>query len=243
MHQQQYTFERVAEARGLPVYAADGGKIGEVEAIYFAEDSRRPEWLGIGTGFLGMKRVLVPAQTAEIDAESVRVPYDKEHVKDAPDFDEDVVLRGEAHDLYAYYGLGGGGQTLPAADRYLERDEKRGNEGEITRSEEELQVGKRDVERGQLKVHKWVETDQVDVPVEVQREKARVYREPVNEPTGERAIGEDSMEVTLREEEPVVQKQAVAKERIGIDKEVETEERTVSDEVRKERIDIDDETK
>jgi uncharacterized protein (TIGR02271 family) len=240
MESQEYTFDRVAEARGLPVYAADGDKIGEVDEIYYTEDSRRPEWLGIGTGFLGMKRVLVPAQTAEFSADGVRVPYDKDHVKDAPDFDDDTLLRGDADELYSYYSLGSS-ERLPAADRYMERGKKR--EGEITRAEEELQVGKRDVERGRLRVHKWVETEQVDVPVDLRKEKARVYREPVNEPASEREIGDDSMEVTLREEKPVVQKQTVAKERIGIDKDVETEQRTVSDKVRKERVDIDDDTK
>lgn len=44
----------------------------------------------------------------------------------------------------------------------------------------------------------------------------------------------------LRSEEAVVQKQAGAKERIGIEKDVETEQRTISDEVRKERVDVDD---
>jgi uncharacterized protein (TIGR02271 family) len=242
MQHQEYTFERVSEARGLPVYASDGDKIGEVEEVYLAEDSNQPEWLGIGTGFLGMKRVLVPVETAEFTADAVRVPYEKDHVKDAPDFDDDVLLRGEAHELYSYYGVRGS-QRVPAADRYLERDQESRGEGEITRSEEELQVGKRDVERGRLRVHKWVETEQQEVPVEVRKEKARVYRESVNEPVGEREIGDDSVEVTLREEQPVVQKQTVAKERIGIDKDVETEQRTVSEEVRKERVDIDDETK
>jgi stress response protein YsnF len=38
----------------------------------------------------------------------------------------------------------------------------------------------------------------------------------------------------------VVEKQTVAKERIGIEKTVETEQQTVSDAVRKERVDVDD---
>jgi uncharacterized protein (TIGR02271 family) len=233
----QHTFESVAETRGLPVYASDGEKIGEVEEVFYDEQSNRPEWLGIGTGFLGMKRVLIPVETAEFSSEGVRVPYEKDHVKDAPDFDDDQVMSGEADELYRYYGLGEGA-SLPAADRYLERDDTRG-EQELTRSEEELKVGKREVERGRLRVQKWVETEQVDVPVDIKREKARVYREPVNEPRDAEAISEDSMEVTLSEEEPVVQKQVVAKERIGIDKDVETEQQTVRDEVRKERVDVD----
>ena len=46
----------------------------------------------------------------------------------------------------------------------------------------------------------------------------------------------------LSAEEPVVQKQTVARERISLDKDVETETQTVSDEVRKERVDVDGDT-
>ena len=83
--------------------------------------------------------------------------------------------------------------------------------------------------------------EQVDVPVELRRDKARVTREPVAEGMSDREMGEDSIEVTLREEQPVVEKQAVAKERIAIEKEVETETEMVSDELRKERVDVDEE--
>lgn len=38
----------------------------------------------------------------------------------------------------------------------------------------------------------------------------------------------------------MVEKQTVAKERIGIEKTVETEQQTVPDEVRKERVDVDE---
>lgn len=89
-------------------------------------------------------------------------------------------------------------------------------------------------------MHKWIETEQVDVPVDVRREKARVTREPVEGTVSDEEIGDEELEVTLREEQPVVEKQAVAKERIRIDKDVESDREMVSDELRKERVDIDD---
>jgi hypothetical protein len=51
------------------------------------------------------------------------------------------------------------------------------------------------------------------------------------------AISEEEHEVTLREEEVVVDKRAVPKERVRLD--TETEERQVSEEVRKEQIQVD----
>jgi stress response protein YsnF len=53
-------------------------------------------------------------------------------------------------------------------------------------------------------------------------------------------IGEEEVEVPLRAEQPVVEKQTVAKERVGLEKDVETETETVSEELRKERVDVDD---
>ena len=111
----------------------------------------------------------------------------------------------------------------------------------VVRSEEELRVGKAEREAGRLRLHKWVETEKVEVPVEVRREKARVTRAPVNGRTSAKEIGNESLEVTLSEEEPVVQKDTVAKERIGIETETETETQTVADQVRKERVDVDEE--
>jgi uncharacterized protein (TIGR02271 family) len=55
------------------------------------------------------------------------------------------------------------------------------------------------------------------------------------------AISEEEHEVVLHEEQAVVDKQAVPKERVRLDKDTHVEEEHVSDTVRKEQIDIDDE--
>jgi stress response protein YsnF len=47
----------------------------------------------------------------------------------------------------------------------------------------------------------------------------------------------------LREEEPVVEKRAVPKERVRLDKDTVTEERQVAEEVRKEQIEVDDQVR
>jgi len=53
-------------------------------------------------------------------------------------------------------------------------------------------------------------------------------------------ISEEEHEVTLRSEEPVIEKRTVPKERVRLEKDVETDQREVSDTVRSERIDVDD---
>jgi uncharacterized protein (TIGR02271 family) len=230
----QLSVERLAGLRGAPVCDSAGEKIGSVEEIFYDDQSRRPEWLGIGTGFFKTKRVLVPMEGARISDEQVIVAYSKDRVKDSPAIDEEHISEQTEQELAAYYGRG----ELP-------RDGKkpRGKTDEsLTRSEEELQVGKREVEAGRVRLCKWVETEPVEEDVELRRETAQVTRERIDQPAGDQAIGEEEVEVTLREEQPVVAKQTVAKERIGVEKDVRTERETVSDEVRKERVDIDEDT-
>jgi uncharacterized protein (TIGR02271 family) len=81
----------------------------------------------------------------------------------------------------------------------------------------------------------------------VRREEVRLEREPITDAnvdaaTDGPAISEEEHEVVLHQEEPVVEKQAVPKERVRLDKDVETQQEEVSDTVRKEQIDVDDPT-
>src|SRR5829696_1480606 len=115
--------------------------------------------------------------------------------------------------------------------------------GDVTRHEEELQVGKEERAAGSVRLRKWVETEPVSTQVELERETAQVVREPVDEPVArdtDAAFGEEEIEVPLRAEEAVVGKRTVAKERVGIEKDVDTRTETVRDEVRKEHVDVDD---
>ena len=111
----------------------------------------------------------------------------------------------------------------------------------MTRSEEELRVGKTSRESGRARLRKYVVTEQVQKTVPVQREEVRVEREPITDANvGDAkagpAISEEEHEVTLHEEEVVTEKRAVPKERVRLDKETVTDDQTVSEEVRKEQI-------
>ena len=115
----------------------------------------------------------------------------------------------------------------------------------MTRSEEELRVGTTERESGRVRLRKYVETEDVQETVPVRREEARVEREPItddnlDEATSGPEISEGEHEVVLHEEEVVADKRAVPKERIRLEKDQATEEREVSDSVRKERIDVDE---
>ena len=120
------------------------------------------------------------------------------------------------------------------------------SDGAITRSEEELEVGTQRRETGRARLRKYVVTEEVQQTVPVQREEVRLEREPitdanVDEATSGPEISEAEHEVVLHAEEPVAEKRVVPKERVRLETDVETDERTVSDEVRKEQVELEDE--
>jgi uncharacterized protein (TIGR02271 family) len=230
--QQTMSRVRLDEMRGQPVYDNAGEKIGKVEEIYYDQQTRAPEWIGIGTGFFGTKRVLVPVKGAAVSDDGLVVAYSKEQVKDSPDIDEDEISSQCEADLVAYYEGGQSSRGGKASRRAT------GEQETVTRSEEEVEVGKRPVEAGTARLRKWVETEPVALDVELRREVARVTREQIDEPVGDHDFGEEELEVPLHVEKPVVQKQAVAKERVGLQKDVQTETQTVEEEVKKERVEV-----
>jgi uncharacterized protein (TIGR02271 family) len=115
----------------------------------------------------------------------------------------------------------------------------------MTLSEEELRVGTTEREAGRVRLRKYVVEDEVTETVPVRREEVRIEREPITDANRDAAldgpaISEEEHEVVLHEEEVVADKRAVPKERVRLEKDVETEEKTVSETVRSERVDVDD---
>jgi uncharacterized protein (TIGR02271 family) len=250
----------VAEWRGSTAVDSDGEKIGTVEEIYMDAETGRPEWLAVKTGIFGMKLSFIPiAEASESDGD-VRVPYDRQQVKDAPNAEPDGELSQEEESgLYRHYGLdysearsdsglpqGNGDQQ---ADRGPVGRDTSGptTDDAMTRSEEELRVGKSSRESGRARLRKYVVTEQVEQTVPVQREEVRLEREPITDANvGDAqagpAISEEEHEVTLHEEQVVTDKRAVPKERVRMDKQTVTEDQTVSEQVRKEQIEAQGDT-
>jgi uncharacterized protein (TIGR02271 family) len=113
----------------------------------------------------------------------------------------------------------------------------------VQRTEEELVAGTREREAGVLNVRKRVRTDRESIVVPTRHEEVTVERVPVSEGTATEAqIGEDEVSVPVTEEEVVVEKRPVAKEEIRIRKDVVEDTEVVEEDVRREEIDVDDQT-
>jgi uncharacterized protein (TIGR02271 family) len=235
--------EQVLESRGSNLLAEDGSKLGTIVDFYLDKETEVPEWALVKSGLLGSSNNFVPLKEASTEGSDILVPYSKDHVKNAPSMDADGELsRQEEAELYRHYGLDYSEQSsdsgLPeghADTASLDRDDA------MTRSEEELHVGKSQHERGRARLKKHVVTENVTQTVPVQREEVRIEREPITDSNVDRAtsggdITEDEHEVVLHEEGVVTEKRVVPKERIQLSKDTITEEQQVSEEVRKEQI-------
>ncbi|MGY1732876.1 PRC and DUF2382 domain-containing protein [Geodermatophilus sp. SYSU D01045] len=114
----------------------------------------------------------------------------------------------------------------------------------MTRSEEHLNVGTQRVEAGRARLRKYVVTENVTQTVPVSHEEVRVEREPITDANignamDGPAISEEEHEVVLHAERPVVSKEATPVERVRLDTQTVTEQQQVSEQVRKEEIEVD----
>jgi uncharacterized protein (TIGR02271 family) len=235
------------------VIDVDGDKIGSLDNIYMDRATGQPEWLAVKTGLFGTKSTFVPIEGAGADGDDLRVPYAKDLVKDAPNVDEDdgFLPPEEERRLYEHYQREyrpWGDDDVDATDRGAGHDASGPDTDDaMTRSEEELDVGTRSVDAGRVRLRKYVVTENVTTTVPVRKERVRVEREPITDANVDAAtsgpdISEEEHVVELHEEEPVVGKKAVPKERVRLDKDTVTEDREVSDEVRKEQVEVDGDT-
>jgi len=216
-----------------------GDKVGTISDVYVDDETGTPDWLAISTGMFGTKVSFVPIEGARLSGDDVIVAFDKAKIKDAPNTEADGQLSMEEEQtLYAYYGRGYEPVGRTTADTISSDTTAR--DASLVRSEEEVSVDKHTQEAGRVRLRKWVETENVQLTVPVEKQVARVVREPVTDGdsagVGEFVEGEE--EVVLSEEVVDVSKQVVAKERVGIEKDTVTEQVPVNETVRKERVEV-----
>ncbi len=249
------------------VLDSNGDKVGSIGQVFLDDETGQPEWVTVKTGLFGTKETFVPISQAESDGQDLRVPFDKDTVKGAPNIEVDQHLSPEDEaELYSYYGLSYRGSGYDSAQERTDRDGDgvyddvqttavgRDTSGEttddaMTRSEERLNVGTEQREAGRARLRKYVVTEQQTVNVPVSHEEVRLEREPVTDANIDKAssgpdISEEEHEVVLSEEVPVVAKETQPVERVRLAKETVSDTESVTEDIRKEQIesDVPDET-
>ena len=182
--------------RGYELVDRDGDKIGSISDIYLDRESNQPEWATVKTGLFGLRHTFVPIRNATSEGDIVRIPFEKDHVKDAPNVDPGEELsQAEERELYEHYGVDYSegrssnedrspspeegergvavpGQTDDEAEAAADPGRDRLERGTITEriSEEPAGQGAGDA----LRLKRYVVTEEVRVPV--QREELRIER-------------------------------------------------------------------
>lgn len=243
------------------VVTGAGDKIGGVGQVYLDDATGAPTWVTVRTGLFGTAESFVPLEGARLVGDDIVVAFDKEAIKDAPRVEVDgTVTPEEEQELFRHYGLQRG--TAPRQDQQdvdrtadqhdVDRaggvggDSGLGDEA-MTRSEEKLQIGTETRVAGRAVLRKYVVTEYVTQTVPVRREEVRIEHLPIDEAEGETLAADaspftegDLHEVILYREVPVVSTKTVAVERVRMSKVTLNEEAAVSEDLRRERIDVDE---
>src|ERR671920_1931442 len=92
---------------GYTVYDNRGERIGKVDDL-FIDEADREEYIGVKMGFLGRKSTLIPMDIARVNEadKAIEVSESKDHIKDAPSFDDDEDITPEYEDrIRSHFGL------------------------------------------------------------------------------------------------------------------------------------------
>jgi uncharacterized protein (TIGR02271 family) len=262
---------RVAEnnedVRGWDVRGNDGEKIGKVNDLLIDTGIDKVKYLEVKVdrGLGGKDRnVLIPIGAARLadDEDVVLIDAGKDALRDYPDYTGQQITRDYETSLQsrlanAFRGTSTTGAAasgrMSESDRYYNdrglfrsgRESARTDEREarVTRSEEELAIGKRSVQAGEAYLRKRVETERVRQEVPVTHEEVTVERRPLSaDAATDVTISEDEIRVPVMEEEVVTQKRVVPKEEVVIRKRAVSDTEVVEEDVRRERVDVDDST-
>jgi uncharacterized protein (TIGR02271 family) len=232
---------------GFKVMDMADQKIGTVNNLW-ADETGQPAFLGMKTGWLGLgKNHVVPVHTAHVNDRDqvIRLPFSEDRIKEAPAFDAETDLTTQdQEEIYRYYGVQGAGydqrRGMAEQSRGSSAARRPSEEGTTMQlKEERVKVGKREVESGGVRLRKIVRTETVQQPVELQHEEIVIERVAGSGAAvpGE-AFKEETIFIPLRREEPVIQKETRIREEVRVGKKRESERRTVSESVRKEDVEV-----
>ena len=112
----------------------------------------------------------------------------------------------------------------------------------ISEVEEQLRIGKRQVDSGRVKVRSYVVETPVSEQVNLHSETVRVERRPVDRPMSatEDAFRERTIEAVATSEEAIVSKEARVTGEVLVRKEATDRTETVSDKVRSTKVEVED---
>jgi len=255
------TSEQWAGLSGQPAFDHKGQPIGDVRRIFYDESSNEPVWATVGARRYGEREAVVPLAGSQRSNNGIALAVRTSQVTHAPTIDADHDLTvAEADQVSRHYDMMPDEGEPPAPSKAAQAKETQAKgtqakgtqtkgarqatptKAELTRFEEQLEVGAETVETGKARLRKHVETEPVETDVTLRRERARLERMPARD-TGDASshrFGEETAEVTLHDQRARVNKKTVPVETVRLATEEESGQQHISDQVRKERIEVND---
>ncbi len=233
---------------GARVTGSDGKVVGTVEQVFRDDVDGTPAWARIRSGKTGR---FVPLGTSQVTADGLIVLFDAQKIMGGPTIEAGQHMSAaQAEELSRYYGLTvpaqqapgqqAPGQQVPSQQVPAQQGMDPQSEADwLVRQEERLQIGKETFETGRIRLHKYVDVEPIEQAVHTFHEEYDIERIPVTaEERISGNIGEGEQEIVLYEERAVLRKEIVPVERVRLRTKRVEEDKTVRDEVRRERIEI-----
>jgi uncharacterized protein (TIGR02271 family) len=245
---------------GWDVRDENGKRIGDIDDLLFDEQSRKVRYLVVDLADNGLdlddKKVLVPVGIAQLhnnDDEVLLPGVTVAQLSSLPEYDEDNFDTDKEHSIRNIFaGAGAAGVAAAGTNFY---DHEHFNDENLYRNRlqqadesatipvinEELQVGKREVEKGGIRVRSRVVEEQVSEDISLRQERVNIERDDVDRRATDDDLrrAETEIEMREREEVPVVNKEARVVEEIKLTKDVTERDETIRDTVRNTEVDID----
>lgn len=231
------------DIRGWDVITADGRKIGEVEQLLIDTRARKVRYVDVDLEDRE-NHVVIPIGYAVLDQDDHRVRIQglaAEQIYGLPAYDHGPLTRDFEHQVGLACQRDFAAAPTDTAGDFYEHDHFRDGEARLTLSEEQLAIGTREAQAGEVSIRKDVVTEHVRESVPLRHDEVTVERRPISDPlrAGDARISEEEIRVPVMEEEAVVQKRVVPQEELVVRKREVVEEETVEADLRRERADVD----
>ena len=251
--------------KGWDVKDVSGKRIGEVDELIFNHDTYKVLYLivDLDNNEFGLdedKKVLVPIGLAELhekDDEVILPDVTATQLSSLPPYEKDNITPQTETTIRTVFSSGAAGLAAsslttetPQQDFYQhenfndtkfygKRPQSTSETGSIPIIEEKMEVGKREVETGGVRLKSRVVQENVQENVNLRSERVVVEQTPVNRPATAadlETFKEGTIEMKEYAEVPVVSKEAFVTGEVSLEKEVEETNQTVAGTIRKTEV-------
>ena len=224
------------DPRGLTLIGRGNQELGTIETLLASPTTRKAHFAIVNPSGYGDK-FAVPLDDVRFDMKNKRAyaPIALANFEQAPKYTANTTDYDASN---TYWTTAVAAEPVAKTDVYDQHDKA---DDVIQLREEELHVSKDNVKAGEVAVGKHVVSEQKSVTVPVEHEEVVVTRHKVDRPADPSDIGADSetVKVPVMAEQVSTSVSARVVEEVEVDKRKVQEDTTVTDTVRKEKLDLD----